>query len=106
MSNNIDKMGKVLENEEKRGGAAMVGAPRRRFNLIGTLGFIFAVIGSFAKEQWFPWDRYVFWGLGVVFSFIGLFWKPRGVAILGLVWSFIWFVIMYLVLWSFRLEGR
>jgi hypothetical protein len=56
---------------KKRGGAAMVGAPRRRFNLIGTLGFIFAVIGSFAKEQWFPWDRYVFWGLGVVFSFIG-----------------------------------
>lgn len=56
-------------------------------NGLGTTGFVFAIIGLFL--DWIPGLGWIIWFLGVLFSFIGLFKKPRGLAITGFILSFI-----------------
>ena len=58
-----------------------------RSNSMGVAGFIIALIGLIFC--WVPFVNFIFWFLGLVFSFIGLFKAPRGMAIAGFVLSFI-----------------
>ena len=60
----------------------------QRSNGIGTAGFIFSLIG------WIPVVGWLFWFLGALFSFIGLFKSPRGLAIAGFIISFIDIIIL------------
>lgn len=59
----------------------------RKGNGPGTAGFVFAILGIVVS--WVPVVSWIGWSLGVLFSFIGLFKKPRGLAIAGIVLSFI-----------------
>lgn len=43
---------------------------------------------------WIPILDWILWLLGVIFSFIGVFRAPRGLAIAGLVISFIGIIIL------------
>lgn len=58
-----------------------------RSNSMGVAGFIIALIGLIFC--WVPGVNFILWFLGLVFSFVGLFKEPRGMAIAGLVLSFI-----------------
>ena len=65
-------------------------------NGIGTAGFILALIGLIFC--WVPILDWILWFLGVLFSFIGVFKKPRGLAIAGLIISFIGVIIIIAVI--------
>lgn len=56
-------------------------------NSMGTAGFIIALLGL--VFCWIPIVNLILWLLGLIFSVVGLFKSPRGMAIAGLVLSFI-----------------
>lgn len=66
-------------------------------NSMGTAGFIIALLGL--VFCWIPVVDLILWFLGLVFSFIGLFKAPRGLAIAGFVLSFV-LIIVIIVIWS------
>lgn len=56
-------------------------------NGLGVAGFVFAILGLLLF--WIPILGWIIWFLGGLFSFIGLFKAPRGLAIAGFILSFI-----------------
>lgn len=64
----------------------------KRSNGIGTAGFIFAILAFFVC--WVPIVDIIVWFLGALFSFIGLFKAPRGLAITGFILSFIGIIVL------------
>lgn len=67
-------------------------APVNQTNGIGTAGFVLALL-SFLFD-WIPGVGWIVWFLGALFSFIGLFKRPRGLAIAGFVLSFIGVIVL------------
>ena len=61
-------------------------------NGLGTAGFVFALLAFFVC--WVPVVDMIVWGLGLLFSFIGMFKAPRGLAIAGFILSIIGIVIL------------
>lgn len=61
-------------------------------NGMGTAGFILSLI-SFVLS-WVPGIGWVVWFLGALFSFFGLFKSPRGLAVAGIIISFIDLIIL------------
>ena len=61
-------------------------------NGIGTAGFVLALIGLLLC--WVPVLNWILWILGVVFSIIGVFKKPKGLSIAGLIISFIGIIVI------------
>lgn len=63
----------------------------RRGNGLGTAGFVTALIGLIIC--WIPAVGWIIGGilslLGLVFSFVGVFRSPRGLAVAGLIMAFI-----------------
>ena len=68
---------------------------QRKSNGMGTAGFVLALIGFFLS--WIPILGWVIWFLGVLFSAIGVFRTPRGMAIAGLCISFIGLIFLITV---------
>ena len=68
----------------------------KKKNGIGTAGFILAIIGL--VFCWVPVLDYILWFLGFLFSFIGVFKKPRGLSIAGLIISCIGIIIIIAVI--------
>ena len=64
-------------------------------NGIGTAGFILALLDLLFC--WAPIVNIVFWLLGFIFSFIGLFKRPKGLAIAGFVISLISIVVVLVI---------
>lgn len=65
-------------------------------NSLGTAGFVLALLALIFC--WIPVLDWILWFLGAIFSFIGVFKQPRGLAIAGLVISFIGIIIMVAVI--------
>lgn len=63
-------------------------------NGIGTAGFVLALLGLVLC--WIPILDFVLWLLGTIFSLIGLFKAPRGLAIAGTVISFLGIIVLIL----------
>ena len=61
-------------------------------NGMGTAGFVFALLAFLFC--WVPGLDFFLWFLGLLFSFIGVFKQPRGLAIAGLVISLIGIIIL------------
>lgn len=61
-------------------------------NPLGTAGFILALIQLFLS--WIPFIGWVLWVLGAIFSVVGLFRRPKGLAIAGTVISFIGLILI------------
>lgn len=61
-------------------------------NGIGTAGFVFALISFLFC--WAPGVNWVIWFLGAIFSIIGCFKEPRGLAIAGTIISFIDIIVL------------
>lgn len=64
-------------------------------NGLGVAGFVLALIGLFIG--FVPILGWIIWLLGAIFSFAGLFKRPRGFAIAGFVISFIDLLLLLLV---------
>ena len=64
----------------------------RKSNGLGVAGFILAIIGLFLG--WIPVIGWVIWFLGLLFSFIGIFKAPRGLAIAGLIISLLGLLVI------------
>ena len=61
-------------------------------NGLGVAGFVLALIAFLTC--WIPVMNFILWCLGTIFSFIGVFKRPRGLAIAGLVISFIDLIVL------------
>lgn len=64
----------------------------KKSNGIGVAGFIIALLAF--VFCWVPILDFILWFLGALFSFIGIFKRPRGLAITGLVISFIGIIVL------------
>ena len=64
----------------------------RRKNGIGTAGLVLSILGLVLC--WVPVADFILWFLGFLFSFIGMFKRPKGVAIAGLVISIVCLVVL------------
>ena len=67
----------------------------KKSNGVGVTGFILAILGLFLG--WIPVLGWIIWILGLLFSAIGIFKKPRGLAIAGLVISLIGVILILVV---------
>ncbi len=63
----------------------------KKSNSLGTAGFVLAILAL--VFCWVPVLDWILWFLGALFSVIGLFKSPRGLAIAGTVISFIGVII-------------
>jgi len=86
-----------IQNTERRdsGQTIIVNQTEKKSNGMGTAGFVLALIALFLG--WVPIVGWIIWILGLVFSFIGVFKSPRGLAIAGLVISFIGIILLIIV---------
>lgn len=75
--------------------AAAQPQPVSRKNGISTAGLVLSIIGL--ALCWVPGVNLVLWFLGFLFSFIGVFKRPKGKAIAGLIISAISIVVIILV---------
>jgi hypothetical protein len=65
---------------------------QNKSNGIGTAGFVLALIGLLFF--WVPVIKWILWFLGAIFSIVGCFKEPRGLAIAGVVISFIGIILI------------
>ena len=72
----------------------IINQPQVKKNGIGTAGFILALLSLVLC--WTPILGFILWLLGTIFSVIGLFKAPRGLAIAGTVISFIGIIALIL----------
>ena len=97
--NEISKM--KDQNNKNQGRTIIVNQKEKerisaKINGVGIAGFILAAIGLFFG--WIPIFGWFISASGLILSFIGIFKKPRGLAIAGLVISllgFIWLAFLF-----------
>ena len=75
--------------------AAAQPQPVSRKNGISTAGLVLSIVGL--ALCWVPFVNLILWFLGFLFSFIGIFKRPKGKAIAGLIISAISLVVIILV---------
>lgn len=73
----------------------------KKSNGLGTAGLVLAIIGLLTS--WIPVVGWIIWGLGLLFSFIGLFKSPRGGAIAGFILSIIGLLVLTLLIGALAL---
>ena len=69
--------------------------PVSRKNGIATAGLVLSILGL--ALCWMPFANVILWFLGILFSFIGVFKRPRGKAIAGLIISVVSLVVIIVV---------
>ena len=85
--------------QNQSGQTIIINQTEKRSNGIGTTGFVLALIAIFLG--WVPILGWIIWLLGLIFSFIGVFKRPKGLSIAGLVISLIGIVLLIVVVGSF-----
>ncbi|MDO5043973.1 MAG: hypothetical protein Q4E22_01570 [Coriobacteriia bacterium] len=65
-------------------------------NPMGVAGFVIALVGFFLS--WVPVLNWILWILGIVFSGIGIFREPKGLAIAGVAISFLDLLIILILI--------
>ncbi len=68
---------------------------QQKTNGIGTAGFVLALVSL--MFGWLPFVGWTIWFLGLLFSFVGMFKRPRGLAIAGLIISLIGVILLLVV---------
>lgn len=82
------------KNNPYQQGPIYIQQVQNQSNALGMAGFILSIISIFTG--WIPVVGWGVWFLGALFSVIGVFKKPRGFAIAGLVISFIGILFLLL----------
>ena len=84
------------KNEQSsQGQTIIINQQQKKSNGLGTAGFVLALIALFLG--WVPVLGWILWLLGLIFSFIGVFKKPKGLAIAGLVISLIGIIVLIVI---------
>lgn len=89
----------IVSRENEAGGHTTninVQVPQVQKNGLGTAGFVCALIGLFLS--WVPILGWILWLLGAIMSVVGIFRKPKGLAIAGTVISFIDIIVLVTVI--------
>ena len=76
--------------------------PARSKNGFGTAGLVLSILGL--ALFWVPIVDLILWFLGFLFSFIGIFKRPKGKAIAGLVISIVCLVAIIMLFIAFGTE--
>ena len=86
-----------LQTEEQNSSAQtiIINQQEKKSNSIGTAGLILALIGLFLG--WVPVLGWIVWLLGLILSSVGIFKKPKGMAVAGLVISLIGIILLLFV---------
>ena len=80
----------IIENQSiqgSKGQTIIINQVEKQSNGVGTAGFVLALIALFLS--WVPGVGWFMWLLGLILSFVGMFNKPRGLAITGFIISLI-----------------
>lgn len=90
-----------MENQEKMSGnpvhqTIIIREESRKSNGLGTAGFVLALLALLGC--WVPVLNWILWLLGFIFSFIGIFKSPHGLAIAGLCISLVDLIPLILLL--------
>jgi hypothetical protein len=86
----------IKSNEQSNSGQTIIiNQQEKKSNGVGTAGFVLALIALFLG--WVPVLGWVVWVLGLILSFVGVFKKPKGMAIAGLVISLIGIILLLTV---------
>ena len=72
-----------------------VQVPEKKSNGMGIAGFVLSLVTILFS--WAPGVNWILWLLGLIFSAIGMFRQPKGLAIAGLVISLVGLVIILVV---------
>ncbi len=83
-------------DQNNNGQTIIINQQEKKSNKLGTTGFVLALIGLVLC--WIPFVNWILWILGVIFSFIGVFKRPKGLAIAGLIISGFWILVMFVIL--------
>ncbi len=84
-------------NEQNGAGQTIIiNQEKKESNGIGTAGFIISIIALFVG--WVPFIGWLVWLTGAILSLIGVFKKPKGLSIAGLIISFIGVILLIFVL--------
>lgn len=90
MSEEKNTNGTAPQSAVQGGQQIIINQSEKKSNGVGTAGFVLALIGFLFG--WIPLIGFflggVFWLLGLILSFVGVFKKPKGLAITGLILSF------------------
>ena len=87
-----------ISNQQPSGGTVHVTqiVQEKKSNGLAVAGFVLALLGLLFS--WVPVVGWILWTLGLIFSLIGVFRKPRGLAIAGLIITFINLIILIFVI--------
>lgn len=88
--------GAVAETTGAAPPTVIVNSTTKVTNPLGTAGFVLSLIS--VLFSWVPGVGWLVWFLGALFSCIGVFKQPKGLAIAGLVLSFIDLIILLVVI--------
>lgn len=83
-----------MEEYQQRNGQTII--VQKKTNGLGTAGFVLALLSLLFS--WTPVVNWILWVLGFIFSLIGIFKSPRGLAIAGLVISCIGLIVLLFLL--------
>ena len=84
----------VITSEQTHAGQTIIINQQqiKKSNGIGTAGFVLSLISIFLG--WIPVLGWLIWALGLIFSIVGVFKTPKGLAIAGLVISLIGIILL------------
>lgn len=86
-----------LQNPQNTTGQTIViNQMQNKSNGSGVAGFVLALLGLVLV--WIPVLNWILWILGLIFSIIGVTKKPKGLAIAGLIISFIAIIVLIAVI--------
>ncbi|MFW6225218.1 MAG: hypothetical protein ACOC4B_03035 [Bacteroidota bacterium] len=88
-------MTKNQNSQDQSGQTVIIHQAAKRTNGVGISGFVLALIAVFLG--WIPFLGWIIWLLGLIFSFVGVFKNPKGLAIAGLVISLIGIILLLTV---------
>lgn len=83
------------QNSENQGQTIIINSNQNKSNGIGTAGFVLALIALFLG--WIPILGWLVWLTGLILSFVGIFRKPKGLAIAGLIISLIGIILLIFI---------
>lgn len=81
---NEEEIQKVRSNNQHRS-TIIIKQENSGSNVLGIIGFIFALLALLLC--WIPFLNWILWLPGIILSFVGLFSRPKGLAIAGFVIS-------------------
>jgi hypothetical protein len=82
----------MSQNSQTQNGNPVVVIKEKQGNGVGTAGFVLALIGLIFC--WVPVVDLILWVLGAILSIAGCFKRPRGLAIAGVIISFIGIILI------------